>query len=193
MNKIIRILIKKAQDATQDLTRWGFHHMEVIKFIVLQRHTMLYVWNRYVFIWRVSQNNDYQYGKYFARNKDVHQAVKNVEISSQPLEKKISEILKVNVYLPTHRILLLDAIYFQCDLIFQQYQIKYQTIWVNESNKVSIVNSFLKKYFKLYDIRHGFDQIKSITSVIDAEPSNVVVGPIEINLGTYLIYLKYFQ
>lgn len=46
------------------------------------------------------------------------------------------------------------------------------------------VNNLLSKYNKLYDIRLGFNQIKYIANVIDAEPSNIVIGSIEINLGT---------
>lgn len=43
LKKILKILVKRARDGTQNLTRWGFHHLAVLHFRMLKRHTIHYI------------------------------------------------------------------------------------------------------------------------------------------------------
>lgn len=111
------------------------------------------------------------------------QAIENVKLSTRPVKFKIIMILQVNVYLLTHNCILGYNV-FSIKFHFQQYQTRFQTLWVENSTKTTIVKEFISKYSKLYDIRHVFDQLKSIVNVIDVEPSSLFIGPIDIKLGS---------
>lgn len=72
---------------------------------------------------------------------------------------------------------------FNGPFYFQQFRIKFQSIWIEESVKILRINEFLKEKNELADIRSEFENIQIKSDEIDEEPSSIEIGPFQIQLG----------
>lgn len=66
-------------------------------------------------------------------------------------------------------------------------------MWIEESRKISKINKFFEEKHELMEIRREFELMELKANEIYNEPSIIVIGPFEIELGKELKLKMHFD
>ncbi|XP_050440010.1 dynein axonemal heavy chain 5-like [Adelges cooleyi] len=110
----------------------------------------------------VAQNDkkkeDFSYKKDIVRHKDVESAATLIKKAIRPIRGEIM------------------------DSLINKYNFKFRNVWVNNAEKETKIEDFLKMTSKLADIRGQYEEISAKENEIIDQPDFVIIGPLEVQL-----------